>query len=65
MTDTADHWLSVEEIGKYLGVSSDAVYRWTNKHTMLFHRMNRLWKFQKDEVGENWRCGGRSETGSS
>ena len=29
-----DRWLSVDEIGKYLGVSSDTVYRWIDKQGM-------------------------------
>jgi len=28
MDDIEDRWLSVDEIAKYLGVSSDTVYRW-------------------------------------
>lgn len=28
MAEMEDRWLSVDEIGKYLGVSSDSVYRW-------------------------------------
>ena len=52
MAEMEDRWLSVDEIGKYLGVSSDTVYRWIDKHTMPAHRMGRLWKFKKDEVDE-------------
>lgn len=47
-----DRWLSVEEIGKYLGVSSDTVYRWIEKHDMPAHKIGRLWKFKKDEIDE-------------
>ena len=32
MAEMEDRWLSVDEIGKYLGVSSDTVYRWIDKH---------------------------------
>jgi excisionase family DNA binding protein len=28
MAEIEDRWLSVDEIGRYLGVSSDTVYRW-------------------------------------
>lgn len=44
MAEIEDRWLSVDEIGKYLGVSSDTVYRWIDKHAMPAHRMGRLWK---------------------
>ncbi len=50
MAEMEDRWLSVDEIGKYPGVSSDTVYRWIEKHTMPAHRMGRLWKFKKDQV---------------
>jgi len=53
MTELEDRWLSVEEIAKYLGVSSDTVYRWIDKHSMPAHRLGRLWKFKKDEV-DTW-----------
>ncbi|WP_328284788.1 helix-turn-helix domain-containing protein [Desulfotignum phosphitoxidans] len=56
-----DRWLSVYEIGKYLGVSSDTVYRWIDKHTMPAHRMGRLWKFKKDEVDEWVKAGGAAD----
>ena len=45
-----DRWLSVEEIGQYLGVSKDTVYTWINKKKMPAHKIGRLWKFKKDEV---------------
>ena len=58
MAEMEDRWLSVDEIGKYLGVSSDTVYRWIDKHAMPAHRMGRLWKFKKDEVDEWVKAGG-------
>lgn len=44
-----NHWLSADEIGKYLGVN---IYCWINKHAMPTHRMGCLWEFKKDEVNE-------------
>ena len=61
MSEIEGRWLSVNEIGKYLGVSSDTVYRWIDKHKMPAHRMGRLWKFKRDEV-DNWmKAGGAAE----
>ena len=60
MADIEDRWLSVDEIGKYLGVSSDTVYRWINKHDMPAHRIGRLWKFKKDQVDAWIEAGGAS-----
>ena len=52
MAEMEDRWLSVDEISKYLGVSSDTVYRWIDKHRMPAHKIGRLWKFKKDEIDE-------------
>lgn len=39
MNEMEDRWLSITEICKYLGVSSDTVYRWIDKYGMPAHRM--------------------------
>lgn len=66
MSEMEDRWLSVDEIGKYLGVSNDTVYRWIDKYAMPSHRMGRLWKFKKNEVDAWVKAGGASAvTGSS
>lgn len=62
MVEIEDRWLSIHEICTHLGVSSDTVYKWINKHGMPAHRMGRLWKFKKDDVDEWIRKGGASET---
>ncbi len=48
-----DRWLSVDEIGAYLGIKRDTVYKWISGKQMPAHRMGRLWKFRKEEV-DNW-----------
>jgi excisionase family DNA binding protein len=58
MVEMEDRWLSVEEISRYLGVSSDTVYRRIERHSMPAHRMGRLWKFKKDEIDEWVKAGG-------
>ncbi len=63
-TTMEDRWLSVEEIGTYLGISSDSVYRWIEKSNMPAHRMGRLWKFKKDEVDTWIKTGGADLTQS-
>jgi excisionase family DNA binding protein len=62
MAEMEDRWLSVDEIGKHLGVSNDTVYRWIDKHAMPAHRMGRFWKFKKVEVDEWVKGGGAAET---
>jgi excisionase family DNA binding protein len=58
MVEMEDRWFSVDQISKYLGVSSDTVYRWIDGHNMPAHRMGRLWKFKKDEVDKWVKSGG-------
>lgn len=61
MAETQDRWLSVDEIGRHLGVSNDTVYRWIDKCSMPAHRMGRLWKFKKDDVDTWVKAGGAAE----
>lgn len=65
MIEMDDRWLSVDEIGKYLGVSNDTVYRWIDKQRMPAHRVGRFWKFKKDEVDDWVRTGGASDSNTS
>ncbi len=67
MLENEDRWLSVEEIGRYLGVSTDTIYRWIEKNDMPAHRMGKLWKFKKAQVDAWVEAGGaadRSKRGS-
>ncbi len=62
-----DRWLSVDEIGAYLGVKRDTVYKWINERKIPGYKIGRLWKFNKMEVDE-WVRGGcvddkRKQTG--
>jgi excisionase family DNA binding protein len=43
-----DRWLSVDEIGDYLGIKRDTVYKWISEKGMPAHKVGRLWKFKKD-----------------
>lgn len=47
-----DRWLSVDEIGAYLGVKRDTIYKWISARNMPAHKVGRLWKFKKEEVDE-------------
>jgi len=57
-----DRWLSVDEIGDYLGIKRDTVYKWISEKGMPAHKIGRLWKFKKDEVDEWVREGKAGET---
>jgi len=56
-----DRWLSVDEIGEYLGVSRDTVYAWISNKGMPAQRIGRLWKFKRAEVDRWVRKGGAAE----
>jgi excisionase family DNA binding protein len=53
-----DRWLSVDEIGIYLGVKRDTIYKWISEKSMPAHKVGRLWKFKTKEVDEWVRNGG-------
>ncbi len=53
-----DRWLFVDEIGDYLGIKRDTVYKWISDKGMPARKIGRLWKFKKDEVDEWVRKGG-------
>lgn len=48
-----NHWLSVEEIARYLGISSDSVYKWIDKHGMPANQIGHISRFKRDKIG-NW-----------
>jgi len=56
-----DRWLSVDEIGEYLGIKRDTVYAWISKKGLPAHRMGRLWKFKKEQVDAWVEAGGASD----
>jgi len=58
MAEMENRWLSADEIGKHLGVSSENGYRWIDKLTIPTHRMGCLLEFKKDKVNEWLKAGG-------
>ncbi|WP_020614464.1 helix-turn-helix domain-containing protein [Sediminispirochaeta bajacaliforniensis] len=48
-----ERWLSVDEIGEYLGIKRDTVYKWIAEKKMPAHRVGRFWKFKVKEV-DGW-----------
>lgn len=53
-----DRWLSVDEIGEYLGIKRDTVYKWISEKGMPAHKIGRLWKFKKEQVDAWVKAGG-------
>jgi excisionase family DNA binding protein len=52
----------VDEIGAYLGIKRDTVYKWISERLMPAHRMGRLWQFRKEEVDASVKSGGCGDT---
>ncbi len=48
-----DRWLSVDEIGNYLGIKRDIVYKWMSEKDMPAHEITRPWKFKKERL-DKW-----------
>lgn len=61
---TEDRWLSVDEIGSYLGIKRDTVYKWIAEKQMPAHRLGRLWKFRKEEVDAWVKSGSAADSGA-
>ncbi|BCZ98037.1 TPA: helix-turn-helix domain-containing protein [Legionella pneumophila] len=57
-----DRWLSVDEIGEYLGVKRDTVYKWINERGMPASKIGRLWKFKINEVDSWIKKGSKQES---
>lgn len=57
-----DRWLSVDEIGEYLGVKRDTVYKWISEKEMPAHKIGRLWKFKASQVDAWVEAGSATET---
>lgn len=56
--ESAERWLSVDEIASHLGVAAITVYRWLEKGRVPAHRVGKLWKFKVSEVDAWVRKGG-------
>lgn len=56
-----DRWLSVDEIGVYLGVKRDTIYKWISEKGLPANKIGRLWKFKTADVDEWVRTGGATE----
>lgn len=56
-----DKWLSVDEIGEYLGVKRDTVYDWINNKGMPAYKVGKLWKLKKTDVDKWVKSNGAAE----
>ena len=56
-----DRWLSVDEIGNYLGVKRDTIYKWISEKGLPASKIGRLWKFKIADVDQWVRKNSASE----
>ena len=58
--DTAEQWVSVEQIAQHLNVKAFTIYKWLERKTMPAHKVGRLWRFMISEIDAWVRSGGSS-----
>lgn len=54
-----DKWMSMKQVCAYLGISRDTVTKWIKNKGMPAHQIERIWRFDKDEVDEWMRNNGK------
>lgn len=60
MNDIEDHYYSMPEIMKCLGISRDTALRWIATKQMPAHKIGKNWKFKLSEIDE-WVNSGMAE----
>ena len=56
---TVEHWSSLQEIARSIGVSKDTIRAWIKKETIPHHKVGRQYKFKISEV-DAWVESGQS-----
>ncbi len=56
--DTAEQWVSVEQIAHHLNVKAFTIYKWLERKDMPAHKVGRLWRFKISEIDAWVRSGG-------
>lgn len=55
-----DKWMSMKQLCAYLGISRDTATKWINNKSMPAHRIDRIWRFDKDEIDEWMKNNGKN-----
>ena len=55
--DTAEQWVSVEQVAQHLNVKTFTIYKWLERKVMPAHKVGRLWRFKLTEIDEWVRSG--------
>ena len=59
--ETAEQWVSVEQIAHHLNVKTFTIYKWLERKTMPAHKVGRLWRFKVSEVDQWVKSGDAAE----
>lgn len=51
--DTAEQWVSVDQVAQHLNVKTFTIYKWLERKDMPAHKVGRLWRFKISEV-DRW-----------
>ena len=54
-------WMSMKQICEYLGISRDTATKWIRTKGMPAHQIDRIWRFDKEEVDEWMKNNGKPE----
>ena len=60
--DTAEQWVSVEQIAQHLNVKAFTIYKWLERKDMPAHKVGRLWRFKITEIDQWVRRGDAAES---
>ncbi len=59
--ETAEQWVSVEQIAQHLNVKAFTIYKWLERKHMPAHKVGRLWRFKITEIDDWVRKGDAAE----
>lgn len=62
--DSAEQWVSVDQIAQHLDVKPFTIYKWLEHKEMPAHKVGRLWRFKTSEV-DSWVKSGKAAMDST
>ena len=55
-----DKWMSMKQLCAYLGISRDTATKWIKNKGIPAHQIDRIWRFDKNEIDEWMKNNGKS-----
>ena len=56
-----DKWMDMKRLCEYLGISRDTANKWMKNKDMPAHSIERIWRFDKEEIDEWMKNNGKSK----